>query len=211
MALSEIDRNLIDRCLQKQPNAWEDFVDRFIGLIYHVARQTCKARQFPQENAVLEDLVQEVFIAILSDNFVVLRRFRGGSSLATYLAIVARRIIVRSLLQKRFRQKAETELPSDLAQVAPDEEKRIEELDEIEYLLSKLQEKDAKIVRMYHLEQRSYAEIADLTGIPANSIGPILSRAREALRERAEAQTIDTAASNESGEIVLDEIFEEQP
>ena len=44
MALSEIDRNLLDRCLQRKPRAWEDFVDRFMGLIVHVVGHTAQAR-----------------------------------------------------------------------------------------------------------------------------------------------------------------------
>ena len=35
MALSEIDRNLLQRCLARKPRAWEDFVDRFM-LSYHI-------------------------------------------------------------------------------------------------------------------------------------------------------------------------------
>ncbi len=42
MALSEIDRNLLDRCLQRKPRAWEDFVDRFMGLVVHVVSHTAR-------------------------------------------------------------------------------------------------------------------------------------------------------------------------
>ena len=41
---------------------------------------------------------------------------------------------------------------------------------------------DAKIVRQYHLEGRSYREISAGLGVPENSIGPTLSRARARLR-----------------------------
>ncbi len=36
LPLRDIDRKLIDRCLRKEPGAWNDFVDRYMGLIYHV-------------------------------------------------------------------------------------------------------------------------------------------------------------------------------
>lgn len=186
MALSEIDRNLLERCLQKKPQAWENFVDRFLGLVSHVVRQTCQSRNIPLKEEVCEDLVQEVFIAVLADNFVILRRFRGNSSLATYLTVVARRIIVKSLFQKNLLQ----ELPADLTQApaekGDEEEKRLENLDEIEHYLAQLSERESTIVRLYHLEQKSYAEIAAITGVPENSIGPTLSRAREAMRRQAE-------------------------
>ena len=42
--LRDIDRQLIDRCLGKEPGAWNDFVDRYMGLIYHVIQHVSHAR-----------------------------------------------------------------------------------------------------------------------------------------------------------------------
>jgi RNA polymerase sigma-70 factor (ECF subfamily) len=36
---------------------------------------------------------------------------------------------------------------------------------------------------MYHLEGKSYEEIGQIVGMSANSIGPVLSRARDKMRE----------------------------
>ncbi|MHC4398951.1 MAG: hypothetical protein ACYTG0_04655 [Planctomycetota bacterium] len=44
MPLSEIDRNLLERCLERKPRAWEDFVDRFMGLFAHVVNHTAQVR-----------------------------------------------------------------------------------------------------------------------------------------------------------------------
>ena len=44
MVLSEIDRNLLDRCLARKPRSWEDFVDRFLGLVVHVINHTSQSR-----------------------------------------------------------------------------------------------------------------------------------------------------------------------
>ena len=41
---------------------------------------------------------------------------------------------------------------------------------------------EARIVRMYHLEGKPYQEISSAVGVPENSIGPILSRARSKMR-----------------------------
>ena len=41
---------------------------------------------------------------------------------------------------------------------------------------------EAQVVRMYHLEGKSYQEISSAVGMPENSVGPILSRAREKMR-----------------------------
>ncbi len=57
--------------------------------------------------------------------------------------------------------------------------------DEVEQLLGGLQGTEALVVRMFHLEGKSYQEISTIVGMPENSIGPILSRAREKLRRAA--------------------------
>ena len=102
MAFSDIDRQLLQRCLARQPRAWEDFVDRFIGLIVHVVNHTGQARSIAIGQQDREDLAAEVFTALLADDYAVLRRFRGQSSLATYLTVVARRVVVRELLKRKI-------------------------------------------------------------------------------------------------------------
>ena len=64
-------------------------------------------------------------------------------------------------------------------------EQRAIDRDEVEQLLGSLQGTEALVVRMFHLEGKSYQEISTLVGMPENSIGPILSRAREKLRRAA--------------------------
>ena len=50
-------------------------------------------------------------------------------------------------------------------------------------LLSVLDGNEREVVRLFHLEGRSYQEISGMTGVPENSIGPTLSRARQRLRQ----------------------------
>ena len=38
-------------------------------------------------------------------------------------------------------------------------------------------------MRLYHLEGKSYQEISDRMGMPENSVGPTLSRARRKIRQ----------------------------
>ena len=77
MALSDIDRNLLDRCLNSKPRAWEDFVDRFMGLVVHVINHTAQCRSLRLSAADREDLAAEVFLAIVDNDMAVLRHFRG--------------------------------------------------------------------------------------------------------------------------------------
>lgn len=101
MVLSEIDRSLLERCLSRQAGSWEDFVDRFVGLVIHVISHTAQCRSIRLSPEDREDLAAEVFLAVVKDEFAILRRFRGESSLATYLTVVARRVVVRELLKRK--------------------------------------------------------------------------------------------------------------
>ncbi len=184
MALSDIDRNLLDRCLTNKPRAWEDFVDRYMGLVVHVINHTAQCRSLRLSNSDREDLAAEVFLAIVDNNLAVLRHFRGQSSLATYLTVIARRVVVRKLVDGR----SAMPLSEMVTQAAADEahvEQRIIDHDELEQLLGSLHGSEAAVVRMYHLEGKSYQEISRVVGMPENTVGPILSRARSKLRRRA--------------------------
>jgi len=181
VALSEIDRTLLERCLAKRPRAWEDFVDRFMGLVIHVINHTAQCRSILLSSADREDLAAEVMLAIIENDFMVLRRFRAKSSLATYLTVIARRVVVRKMLQSRSATPLAKVAESALA-VGSDAEQRITNRDEVERLLQRLDDSEARVVRMYHLEGKSYQEISRTIGMPANSIGPTLSRARTRIR-----------------------------
>ncbi len=186
MALSEIDRNLLERCLERKPRAWEDFVDRFMGLVVHVANYTAQARSVRLAPEDRDDLCAEVFLEILKNDHAVLRNFRGQSSLATYLTVVARRIVVRELLSGKANAPLANQAASLPAQAIPDPHPDVEQTlgdrEEVERLLQGLQGTEAEVVRLYHLEGRTYREISTAVGMPENSIGPILSRARNKLR-----------------------------
>ncbi len=99
MALSELDRNLLERCLAHKPHAWEDFVHRFLGIVIHVTNHTAQARSINPTPEDRENLVNEVVMTIFENDFAVLRRFRGQANLATYLTVIARRIVVPSILR----------------------------------------------------------------------------------------------------------------
>ena len=64
-------------------------------------------------------------------------------------------------------------------------EGRVSDRDEVERLLEELEGAEAEIVRLYHLEGKSYQEISTAVGIAENSVGPTLSRARHKLRRAA--------------------------
>lgn len=189
MPLREIDRQLIDRCLRKEPGAWNDFVDRYMGLIYHVIHHVSHARSIVLSPADIEDIAAEVFLGIVDEDYGVLRRFKGASSLPTYLTVVARRICVKEVI-KRHREAELGHSQAHRAIVAEEdpsgEAEAIASAEEVERMLENLPEREAEVVRLYHLKYLNYRQIGKQLGIPENSVGPILASARRRLRRTAE-------------------------
>jgi RNA polymerase sigma-70 factor (ECF subfamily) len=104
--------------------------------------------------------------------------------LATYLTVIARRVVVRKLVEGR----SSVPLGDMVAQAEAEEdepEQRIGDREEVGRLLGQLQGSEATVVRMYHLEGKTYQEISRSVGMPENSVGPMLSRARAKMRRRA--------------------------
>ena len=167
--------------------AWEEFVDRFMGLVVHVVNHSAQARSIRLAVEDRDDLCAEVFLAIVKDDFAFLRRFRGQASLATYLTVVARRVVVRRLLEQRGPARLGDALTQQSAARHGDDggqtvERRLSDREEVLRLLQGLDATEAKVVQLFHLDGQSYQEISSAVGLPENSIGPILSRARNKMR-----------------------------
>jgi RNA polymerase sigma-70 factor (ECF subfamily) len=187
VALTAVDRALVQRCLTHQANAWNDFVDRYLGLIYHVIHHTAHLRSVSLQPEDVEDVAAEILLQIVANDYAVLRQFRGQASLATYLTVIARRICIHELTRRAGQLEATTAHRTDGKAGVADREDRpktevgLESLEEVARLLRKLPARERQVVRLFYLEGRTYEEISTELHVPVNSIGPILSRARQKL------------------------------
>src|SRR5476651_92699 len=125
MAITEIDRDLLKRCLAQQSGSWNDFVDRFLGLIYHAIHYTAHLRSAKISPEDVEDIAAEVLVQIVQDEFKVLRLFQKKSSLSTYLTVIARRICVHELTRRQTVRESIQNGHTRLIQVARSEERRV--------------------------------------------------------------------------------------
>lgn len=123
----------------------------------------------------------------MANDYAMLRQFRGQSSMASYLTVVARRVCVHELARRAAAREVQPSSaegkPSPEPEVMPRAQLGLESLEEVQKILSKLPGRDREVVRLYYLEGRSYEEISTDLNIPVNSIGPILSCARKKLRK----------------------------
>jgi RNA polymerase sigma-70 factor (ECF subfamily) len=156
-----------------------------MGLVIHVVNHTAEVRSIRLSPQDREDLAAEVFLTILANDFAVLKHFRGQSSLATYLTVIGRRVVVRELLRHKSTARAgaaDQEAVDRAPDHEPSAEQRLSDREQVERMLSELDETEADVMRLYHLEGKSYYEISMAIGMPENSVGPLLSRAKSKLQ-----------------------------
>jgi len=96
--------DLLSKCLQGEPGAWEAFVDRYAGVIFAAVRRLLGRRGLVGEEQTAEDIAQDVFLRLIKDDFHLLRSYDAArASLVTWLTIVSRSATIDFLRRKRLR------------------------------------------------------------------------------------------------------------
>jgi RNA polymerase sigma-70 factor (ECF subfamily) len=92
-----VDTEILKICIAQQPRGWENFVDRFAGLIFHVIDHVYQARYQNLLPKQRESLCEMVFAAFQHDQYRLLKQYRGTSTVSSFLSVVTRRIVARHL------------------------------------------------------------------------------------------------------------------
>ncbi len=180
---------LVRRLVTGDGAAWRMLVSGYQRLV--LARVIATARELNQAlgSSDAEDLCADVFSQLVRDEFAALKRFEGRSSLATWLCVVTRRIVLRRLVVARREPSQPAAQPPVLEALpgpASEEPLSIIINEEDRLLLAKeiarLSERHQELARLFYIEGKSYREISQQLGISMNSIGPTLGRIHEKLR-----------------------------
>jgi len=141
--------------LLHEPGAWNDFVDRFLGLVYHVVQHVADMRSYPLTPEDKEDIAAHIMLKIVEGDYAALKQFRGRSSLAAYLTVIARRTCVHEMTERAQIKDKETsarplEHVADKADGQP--KPPMETLEEVAKLLKKLPSRERAVVRLFYIE-----------------------------------------------------------
>jgi RNA polymerase sigma-70 factor (ECF subfamily) len=173
------DVELLRRCVDGDPAARDALVRRHVAVLHSAVARVVG----PVE---AEDVLQATFSKLWEDGRRRLRSFRGGCRLSTWLVAVARREAVDRARSRASRERAtaSASLLSVLNGHAPAADalaERRETLAALEAALERLPARDRLLVRLVHVDGRTYREAALLLDVPENSISPWLARARTRL------------------------------
>jgi RNA polymerase sigma-70 factor, ECF subfamily len=123
------------------------------------------------DQAQAEDAAQETFVRVWRG----LGKFRGESSISTWIFTIARRTCLDALKARRRTVSLERVV----------EKPRFERdgLD-VEALLQELPERGREAVILFYLEDRSYEEVARTLDVPMGTVKTLLFRARKQMIAR---------------------------
>jgi len=143
------------------PEAFHLLVSRYEQRVFRLAYAILN------NQADAEEAAQDAFLRIWKG----LPRFRGQSSLGTWIYTVVR----NTSLSARRRARPWLPLVQDVAAAPP------EPREDILRLLAGVPEKYRRVLVLYHLEERSYEEIAAMLDVPMGTVKAWLHRARKEL------------------------------
>ncbi|MFK8029762.1 MAG: RNA polymerase sigma factor [Gammaproteobacteria bacterium] len=141
------------------------------------------AQTYERRPALVQEIVQEAAFAL----WRALPKFRGDSSMRTFVGRIAHNVCV-SHVRKESKSRYD-ELPEALADPKPLLDVKAEQDSRREWLLAAVRELPLSIrpVVTLHLEGFSNLEIADALALTANNVGVRLNRGRSQLKARIEA------------------------
>jgi RNA polymerase sigma factor (sigma-70 family) len=182
------DRDLVQRCLSGDSLAWEEFVRRYVRLIAYVVRDAFEKWGRDSEEDV-RDVTEEVYAHLVDQDFRVLRQLREPFNLKAWLAVVARRK-ARDYVRRRSLPAVSLETAPGLRDAALERlagfpvDPRSDAADEVRRAVAEapLTARERLMITLYFFRDKSYADVASLTGAPENSIGPTVRRALEKIR-----------------------------
>lgn len=174
------DLDLIESVKQGDVQSFGQLVDR------HKARAMTLAVRMLKTTEEAEEAVQDAFVRAYQS----LPAFEGRSSFATWLYRIVFNVCSTALRRKRpvdvrsLEARADDGFPEPADQDAgPDTVVESEELKEIvSEAIDALPTNYAGIVTLFFLQERSYEEIVDITGLPLGTVKVRLFRARAMLR-----------------------------
>lgn len=132
-----------------------------------------------------EDLFQEVFLRV----FKGIRQFRADSSLSTWIGSITHHVCVDYLRKKKKESDFQNLEASQLSalNISADPGWKQPDKEDLNRLvvatIAQLPAEYRTVITLYHLDEFSYREIAEITGMPDGTIKSYISRGRNLLRE----------------------------
>lgn len=176
-------RRLVERCIEKEEKAWEEFVERFSGLLYFSARERLRRSSFAFGHKDLEDIVQGIFLEMWEKGR--LEGVRKREKITAWLSVVAQTRALNYMRQKKDRLLRQEEL-CKIDEIKVDSTSGIDEdkVVKLEEAIEGFSAREKIILKLNMIHGRKHREIARFMDIPINTVSTIIARKKRMLKEK---------------------------
>jgi RNA polymerase sigma factor (sigma-70 family) len=176
MTVEQTDAQLVSRCREGDPAAWNEFVERFSRYVYAIC-----GRGFRLAQHDAEDVFQEVFARA----FERLAELRSDDAVRPWLAQLTRRLCIDKL------RLLARDTPSDTEPDEGEVDDVLAQLDDamaVRAALDKVGDPCREILDRFFCRDESYHTIGDTLDIPAGTIASRISRCLEKVRSELDGR-----------------------
>jgi RNA polymerase sigma-70 factor, ECF subfamily len=169
------DANLLDLIAEGDALAMRVFFTR------HNARVGKFVFRLVGDESLAEDLVSDVFVDVWRNA----DRFKGESQVSTWIFAIARFKALSFLRRRKYNQLDEAEAAA-IPDLADDPERLVEKKDRIAILrkcMSHLSPAHREVIELAYYQDKSVGEVAELIGVPANTVKTRMFHARKRISE----------------------------
>lgn len=165
------EREMIIKCISGDEEAWEEFLRKYKKLMEKIVYTTLDRKGYKFTKQDIEDIIQNVILALINKNYYYLRRFNFKCKFKNYLA----KVIISKCSDfirkgKKFKIEKETEV------IINSEEKIYQE--QMFKKFSDIHPQAALLLKLFYKEEMKYREISEILKIPINTVSSRLNRAK---------------------------------
>ena len=175
--LSMNDAELIDQILNGNMNAFTFLVNRYQKLVVHITGRIIKRHE------ELEDVCQEVFLKVYQN----LGKYRNECKLSTWIATIAYNTSINYLRKFKKSELVNSDDVAAFEKLTDFRSDDYEKADLYRYIREQIELLPVHyrtVLTLYHLEEFSYQEIEQITGMPEGTVKNYLYRAKALLKEK---------------------------
>ncbi|MEA3328468.1 MAG: sigma-70 family RNA polymerase sigma factor [Candidatus Omnitrophota bacterium] len=186
------DSQLINLCLDKNPLAWSEFIERFSKVIYWAIRDRLRRWGYQFQEGDVENIYQEIFVSLWQKP--KLAEIKDKEKLSGWLVMVAGNNAVDYFRKKKRKEPKDiTFIFKDLAfsNDNPLQLLHSRELKQtLESVLGTLPSKEKIVITLSYLYNKKHREIAEILNIPINTVSTLIFRTKERLKDKLEEKGI---------------------
>ncbi len=183
------DAELINQILSGNRNAFTFLVNRYQKLVVHITGRLI------QRQDELEDVCQEVFLKVYQN----LGKYRNECKLSTWIATIAYNTSINYLRKFKKGDEVNPDDSTALRNLTDFKSDTYEKKDLHRYIRDQIELLPVHyrtVLTLFHLEEFSYQEIEQITGMPEGTIKSYLFRAKALLKQKLEFLVDENSLKN---------------